>query len=401
MTNTIINNNKTKASLAIGLAATLFVFGVMLPVSNSQRVFAQDGYGGSASGSGEVVAVDDATLQCLESSDIECTAQQQQPEQQPEATTTTSEVAVEEPGHQTDQDLDCPDFFAKGLKNINVTQGDPYGLDADGDGVGCEVATATNGTVVQVDPTPAVEAQEEQPAPAANETTTTVVETQQQQPVNPYEPVIEQIVIAKAAIFNGDNADAINHLENALVLYDEVASTQAQPQQPAETIPVIEVIPVQEEPATTTNETAEQPASNESQQQQGIAVGEPTPGGDVQVLGDAIFADQLNFESCGVFADCIAQIINCGVTFVVGSAIQTADNPQQVIDAVQADPETVAVAMNDTGVTGEVAAVISDAIPNLVTNDTTPAEVTDDLAQIGQDHAEEINDVIIEDVGSS
>ncbi len=364
MTNKTTNNNMTKASLAIGLAATLFVFGVMLPVSNSQRVFAEGTFNYWV-GSGEFVSVDDATLQCLQSSDAECTAQQQQQQEQQQPVT-----AEEEPQN----DLNCADIQARDFQVDPAN--DTNGFDGDKDGIGCE--TGNNGQVTEPEQAPVATAEEPQ------------------QQANPYQAVIEQIVIAKAAIFNGDNADAINHLENALVLYDEVVVTQT----PAETIPVIEVLPVQEEPAA----SEEQPAvatSNESQQQEGIAVGEPTPSGNVQVLGEAIFADQLNFESCGVLADCIAQIINCGVTFVVGSAIQTADNPQEVIDAVQANPEAVATAMNDTGVTSEVASVISDAVPNLVTNDTTPAEVTEDLAQIGQEHADEINDVIVEDVGSS
>jgi hypothetical protein len=35
-------------------------------------------------------------------------------------------------------DLDCPDVRALGKAPVTVTGDDPYRLDADGDGIGCE-----------------------------------------------------------------------------------------------------------------------------------------------------------------------------------------------------------------------------------------------------------------------
>jgi len=364
--------NKKNIFVVLPMLLVIGAFIFVGPISTNTAAFAQ----GYATGPGpiRIVNVNNEDLHIINE-----TPQVQEPEAE---AAPVEEVAEEEGegevGHQVDQDLDCVDFTEK---NFPVTQDDPYRLDADGDGIGCETQTASNGTEVVVDPTPAEEAVDEEVA------------------------LIDQLRVevqsARDVLQLGNTADAVIHIDNALVLLSviETTTTVEEEEQPA---PVAEeeeapVTPEPEKPTVPVAEEEEEaPVAEEATPTAPVVVEEEiiTPH-QPTVSGNALFVEQIQLQ--GIVQDCVDQLIAAGVQLIQAVVVENSDNPEQVEDAIEADANATETAMNETGTTEEVADVIAEVVPEIVTGNATEAseEFVETVTEIGEENAPAIEEEII------
>src|SRR5688500_15609418 len=273
----------TATTAAILTMASLFIFGVIaMPFNNIQTAFAQSGY---ASGPEPMRSI------VVNNEDIDTIINQEPvPVVEPEQQEATQEFV----------DQDCKDITAR---NFQVGPEDPNGFDGDNDGVGCET-TVSN---VVVEP----EAEEETVTKPTAET-----ETQEQSLTS---RIIVEVQSAKVVIQNGNNADGLVHIDNALGLLGQVETLneveETETQQPQAQPEV---------PSSTTTES--EPLGN---------VLDP-----VQIFG-------------ATFQECLEHAFNLG--FVMVGVVAEENENTEVVEAIEENPETVEQAMNETGTTEEIA----------------------------------------------
>jgi hypothetical protein len=210
--------------------------------------------------------------------------------------------------------------------------------------------------------------------------------------------------------------EIIHHLEFALAALDagDVASARVDIIAARDLIQIVIDSNNAAAAATVEEEQQQQQAAAEEEQQptaaeiaQNATTATELPGAAVPtqpqeeepVAGNAVQPEQVFGGTA--FEDCIEQIIQAGFVIVETTVEQQASQTgnTEAVNEIQNNPEVVEQAMNDTGVTDQMAEVVGDAVTDVasgeITADEASQEITEEIIDIGQENSDEIVEEIV------